>query len=153
MQNTVALGAVLNLCQFGLEKATDVVTETFKHKGEKVVALNIGLLKCGSDYAASQSKARSQKPGQFTNKARPFTTGNEAIALAAYAAGCKFYSAYPMTPASTILHWMCANSQKTGILVKQGEDELAVMNMTIGAGIAGVRAMCATAGGGFALND
>src|SRR5262249_41143103 len=62
-----------------------------------------------------------------------------------------FYSAYPMTPASTVLHWMCAHSQKTGIVVKQGEDELAVMNMAIGAGIAGVRSMCATAGGGFAL--
>ncbi len=150
MQNTVALGAVLNLSQFSLEKANDVINDTFKHKGEKIVNLNTGLLKCGYDYAASQAKPIS-KAWKFTNEARPFTTGNEAMALAAYAAGCKFYSAYPMTPASTILHWMSANSQKTGILVKQGEDELAVMNMTIGAGIAGARAMCATAGGGFAL--
>jgi len=150
MQNTIALGAILNLCQLGLEKATSVITDTFKYKGQKVVDLNIGLLKCGYDYAASQSKPIA-KEWKFTNEARPFTTGNEAIALAAYAAGCKFYSAYPMTPASTILHWMCENSQKTGILVKQGEDELAVMNMTIGAGIAGVRSMCATAGGGYAL--
>lgn len=150
MQNTIALGAALHTCQFGLEKANDVLNDTFKHKGQKVVDLNISLLKCGYDYAASQAKPTA-KEWKFTNKARPFTTGNELLALGAYAAGCKFYSAYPMTPASTILHWMSANSQKTGILVKQGEDELAVMNMTIGAGIAGVRAMCATAGGGFAL--
>ncbi len=150
MQNTVALGAVINACQLGLDKANEVVTETFKHKGQKIIDLNIGLLKCGYDYAAAEAKPIT-KAWQFSSKARPFTTGNEAIALAAYAAGCKFYSAYPMTPASTILHWMCANSQKTGIVVKQGEDELAVMNMTIGAGIAGVRSMCATSGGGFAL--
>ncbi len=81
----------------------------------------------------------------------PFITGNEAIGIAAANAGCKFYSAYPMTPASTILHWMANHTHETGIVVKQGEDELAVMNMTIGAGIAGARAMCATAGGGFAL--
>ena len=150
MQNTIALGAVLKLANLGLEKANAVVSDTFAYKGDKVVDLNTSLLKCSYDYAASHAKPIT-KEWKFTNKAHPFTTGNEAIALGAYAAGCKFYSAYPMTPASTILHWMSAHSQKTGIVVKQGEDELAVMNMTIGAGIAGARAMCATAGGGFAL--
>jgi len=150
MQNTIALGAVLNVCNLGIEQATDVISETFKHKGEKIVNLNTSLLKCGFEYTQSQAKPIT-KTWQFSKQARCFTTGNEAMALAAYAAGCKFYSAYPMTPASTILHWMSANSQKTGIVVKQGEDELAVMNMTIGAGIVGVRSMCATSGGGFAL--
>jgi 2-oxoglutarate/2-oxoacid ferredoxin oxidoreductase subunit alpha len=150
MQNTVALGAVLYVAQLGLEEATGVVKDTFGHKGDKVVALNTSLLQCGYDYAKEKCKAVT-KAWKFSKTRRPFTTGNEIIALAAYAAGCKFYSAYPMTPASTILHWMSANSRKTGIVVKQGEDELAVMNMSIGAGIAGVRSMCATAGGGFAL--
>ena len=150
MQNTVALGAVLKLCHLGVEKGNDVLAETFGHKGEKVVELNTSLLKAGFDYAGAKVKPIT-KEWKFGNKQYPFTTGNEAIALGAYAAGCKFYSAYPMTPASTVLHWMCAHSQKTGIVVKQGEDELAVMNMAIGAGIAGVRSMCATAGGGFAL--
>jgi 2-oxoglutarate ferredoxin oxidoreductase subunit alpha len=67
------------------------------------------------------------------------------------AAGVKFYSAYPMSPATGILHWMAANARDLGILVRQGEDELAVANMTIGAAYAGARAMCATSGGGFAL--
>lgn len=72
-------------------------------------------------------------------------------ALGAVAAGCKFYSAYPMSPASFILHWLAAHSEKLGVVVKQAEDELAVVNLAIGAGHAGVRAMCATSGGGFAL--
>lgn len=150
MQNTIALGAILKLCQLGLDKATSVITDTFGHKGEKVVDLNVSLLKAGYDYAGAKAKTVT-KEWRKSSKEHPFTTGNEAIALAAYAAGCKFYSAYPMTPATAILHWMSANSKRTGVVVKQGEDELAVMNMTIGAGIAGVRAMCATAGGGFAL--
>ena len=150
MQNTIALGAILKVCNIALKEANDVIEETFGHKGEKVVELNTSLLKCSYDYAAEKLKPITTE-WKFPGKRHPFTTGNEMIAFGAYAAGCKFYSAYPMTPASTILHWMSANSQKTGIVVKQGEDELAVMNMTVGAGIAGVRAMCATAGGGFAL--
>ncbi|HBH45966.1 MAG: hypothetical protein A2445_02810 [Candidatus Jacksonbacteria bacterium RIFOXYC2_FULL_44_29] len=78
-------------------------------------------------------------------------SGNEAIALGAIKAGLKFYAAYPMTPASSILHFLAGHEHEYKILVKQTEDELAAMNMTIGASLAGVRAMCATAGGGFAL--
>lgn len=150
MQNTVALGAVLYACNLGLEETTNVLTDTFKHKGDKVVNLNVGLLKAGYDYAKSKAKPVTSE-WKFSKVRRPFITGNEAIAMAAYAAGCKFYSAYPMTPASTILHWMANNANKTGVLVKQCEDELSVVCMAIGAGIAGARSMCATSGGGFAL--
>jgi 2-oxoglutarate/2-oxoacid ferredoxin oxidoreductase subunit alpha len=133
-----------------VEEANAVLAETFSHKGQKVIDLNISLVQAGYDYAVKNAK-HIAKTWTFSKKRRPFVTGNEAIAIGAAAAGCKFYSAYPMTPASTILHWMANHSTEAGICVKQGEDELAVMNMTIGAGIAGVRAMCATAGGGFAL--
>ena len=150
MQNTVAVGAVCFLSNIGLEEPTSVLTDTFAHKGQKVIDLNIGLLKAGYEFAKANCQTLT-KEWQFSHKKRPFVTGNEAIALGAYAAGCKFYSAYPMTPASTILHWMASHAAKTGICVKQCEDELSVINMAIGAGIAGARSMCATAGGGFAL--
>ncbi len=150
MQNTVMIGAVLYLGNFDFSEAASVLTDTFKHKGEKIINLNVGLLKAGYEYAKTHFK---QVAGEwkFSRVKRPFTTGNEVIALAAAAAGCKFYSAYPMTPASTILHWMADHAQKVGIVVKQAEDELSVINMAIGAGLAGARSMCATAGGGFAL--
>jgi 2-oxoglutarate/2-oxoacid ferredoxin oxidoreductase subunit alpha len=150
MQNTIALGAALAVSKLGLDEANQVLQDTFGHKGEKVVGLNQSVLKIGYDFANKEAESVTTD-WKFSRKKRPFLTGNEAIAIAAYAAGCKFYSAYPMTPASSILHWMSTNSRKTGIVVKQGEDELAVINMAIGAGIAGVRSMCATAGGGFAL--
>ncbi|HIA50473.1 MAG TPA: 2-oxoacid:acceptor oxidoreductase subunit alpha, partial [Candidatus Melainabacteria bacterium] len=150
MQNTVAVGAVLALANLGLEEASSVMHDTFAHKGDKVINLNVSLLKVGFDYAKANAKVFT-KEWTFSKKRRPFVTGNEAIAFGAVAAGCKFYSAYPMTPASTILHWMAAHAQKVDVCVKQCEDELSVINMAIGAGIAGVRAMCGTAGGGFAL--
>jgi 2-oxoglutarate ferredoxin oxidoreductase subunit alpha len=150
MQNTVAVGAVLKLANMGIEEAHGLMEETFGHKGQKIVDLNTSLLQTGFDYADKNAKPFT-KEWKFSKVRRPFLTGNEALAIGAAAAGCKFYSAYPMTPASTILHWMANHVEDTGICVKQGEDELAVMNMTIGAGIAGARSMCATAGGGFAL--
>ncbi len=78
-------------------------------------------------------------------------TGNQAIALGAAAAGCKFLAQYPMTPASGVLHWLAAHAQSLGIFVKQAEDEIAAINMAIGASFGGVRSMTATSGGGFAL--
>src|SRR5438132_11542827 len=65
--------------------------------------------------------------------------------------GVKFYCAYPMSPSTGVLHWMAANGRKAGIMVRQVEDEIGVVNMAIGAAHAGLRAMCATSGGGFAL--
>jgi len=78
-------------------------------------------------------------------------SGNEAVALGALKAGLKFYAAYPMTPATSILHFLAKHEKDYNIIVKQTEDELAAINMTIGANVAGARSMCATSGGGFAL--
>jgi len=150
MQNTVAVGAICALANLGWEGAGEVLSDTFSHKGQKVIDLNVGLLKAGYEYAKKNAKPFTGE-WTFSKKRRPFVTGNEAIALAACVAGCKFYSAYPMTPASTILHWMVNHAKQTGVCIKQGEDEIAVINMAIGAALAGARSMCATAGGGFAL--
>lgn len=150
MQNTVALGALLRLIGFDMDVTTEILSETFKRKGTEIIEQNIGALRAGYDFAARESPSLTY-PWSFTRKRRPVVTGNLMIALGAVAAGCKFYSAYPMSPASFILHWLAAHSEKCGVVVKQAEDELAVVNLAIGAGHAGVRAMCATSGGGFAL--
>jgi 2-oxoglutarate ferredoxin oxidoreductase subunit alpha len=150
MQNTVALGALLFLMGFDLEVTAGVLADTFGHKGQTVVDQNVGILKAGYDYAKEHFVPLGHK-WSFTKQRRPFLTGNEAFSIGAAAAGCRFYSAYPMTPASGILTWMADHAARCGIVVKQMEDELAVANVCIGAGYAGARAMCATSGGGFAL--
>jgi len=150
MQNTAALGALLHLVGLDIEVAAEILHETFRHKGEEVINQNVGTLRAGYDHVAGAEKPLAFK-WKFTRKRRPVVTGNQMIALGAAAAGCKLYSAYPMSPASSILHWFASHSEKAGVVVKQAEDELAVANIAIGAGHAGVRAMCATSGGGFAL--
>jgi 2-oxoglutarate ferredoxin oxidoreductase subunit alpha len=150
MQNTVALGAMLYLLNLEFDMAAEVLGDTFKHKGETVVQQNVGILRAAYEYAREKFVPLGYE-WNFTRIRRPFITGNEAFAIGAVAAGCNFYSAYPMTPASSILHWMASHGAKCGVVVKQCEDELAVVNVAIGAGHAGARAMCGTSGGGFAL--
>jgi len=150
MQNTVALGALIFLLDFDFDVASSVLADTFAHKGQGVIDQNVGVLKAGYNYARERFVPLGHK-WNFTRKRRPYLTGNEALSIGAVAAGCKFYSAYPMTPASGILTWMAEHSERCGVVVKQMEDELAVANAAIGAGYAGVRSMCGTSGGGFAL--
>ncbi len=150
MQNTVALGALLFLIGLEFDVTAGVFADTFGHKGQAIIDQNVKLARAGYDYAREHFAPLGCK-WNFSRKRRPFITGNEAISLGAFAAGCKFYSAYPMTPASAILHWMANHGERCGISVKQCEDELAVVNTAVGAGFAGVRAMCGTSGGGFAL--
>jgi 2-oxoglutarate ferredoxin oxidoreductase subunit alpha len=150
MQNTVGLGALMFLAGLDFDTAAGVLADTFHHKGQAVIDQNVGVARAGYDYARERFVPLGYQ-WSFTRKRRPFITGNETFAFGAVAAGCRFYSAYPMTPASAILHWMAAHADQCGVVVKQCEDELAVVNLAIGAGHAGVRAMCATSGGGFAL--
>jgi len=81
----------------------------------------------------------------------PIVSGNEAVGLGAAAAGLDAYFAYPMTPSSSLLHFLAAHDRDLGIAVVHAESEIAVANMAIGAAFAGARAMVGTSGGGFAL--
>ena len=103
MQNTVALGALMFLAGLDFDTNVGVLEDTFKHKGQAVIDLNAGIARAGFDYARDNFVPLGYE-WTYTRKCRPFVTGNELIALGAVAAGCKFYSAYPMTPASSILH-------------------------------------------------
>ena len=149
MQNTVAVGAVMRLMGLDFAGLESVIGTTFAKK-PKVVASNVAAAKAGFDYAGQHFKPL---PRQLTptDQKWALVTGNEVLAMAGAMAGCKFYCAYPMSPASGVLHWMAAHGKKLGICVRQVEDEISVINMTIGANHDGVRGMCATSGGGFAL--
>src|SRR2546422_1090933 len=149
-QNTLAMGAGLQMMGIGFPALEEVLREQFKKKGEAVVAENVGVARAGYDYAAAHF---SDFPNPIPKTENRFAvlSGNTAMAMGGAAAGVKFYSAYPMSPSTGVLHWMAAHARKAGIMVRQVEDEIGVINMTIGAAHAGVRAMCATSGGGFAL--
>jgi 2-oxoglutarate ferredoxin oxidoreductase subunit alpha len=149
-QNTLAIGAGLHMMGIGFPALEEVLREQFKKKGEAVVAENVAVARAGYDYAAAHFTAFSN-PLPKTENRYAIVSGNIAMAMGGAAAGVKFYCAYPMSPSTGVLHWMAAHARKAGIMVRQGEDEIGVINMAIGAAHSGVRAMCATSGGGFAL--
>ncbi len=148
--NTAALGATLQLLGIESESLEAVVKRQFKKKGDTVVAGNIAIARAGYDYAAHHFKTFPWKAPRGP-KPLGVITGNQATAMGGAAAGVKFYTAYPMSPSTGVLMWMAAHARQLGIMVRQVEDEIGVMNMLIGAAHTGCRAMCATSGGGFAL--
>lgn len=140
---SVAIGSVLELLglsQSGIEK---VFGEFFN--GE-IANQNIKAVESGRKLVSKKFDIKSPKEDSSI-----LINGNEAVALGTLAAGCKFYSAYPMTPSTSIMNYLAAKMDDAEIVVEQAEDEIAAIIMAIGASYAGVRAMTGTSGGGFAL--
>ena len=149
MQNTVAVGALMRLIGLEIGGLKSVLESTFAKK-PAVVQTNIEAAQAGYAYATEhfQPFATTLRP---TDQKWALASGNELLAMGAALAGCKFYAAYPMSPATHVLEWLANHAERLGICVRQVEDEISVINMAIGAGHMGVRSMCATSGGGFAL--
>ena len=150
VQNTIALAAVLQLIGVEFKILEDILTLQFKRKGQAVIDENVGVARAGYEYAAARFKPLTISLPD-TGRRLAFFEGNQALAMGGAAAGVRFYCAYPMSPSSGVLHWMARHARQLGIMVRQVEDEIGVINMAIGAAHAGCRAMCATSGGGFAL--
>jgi 2-oxoglutarate/2-oxoacid ferredoxin oxidoreductase subunit alpha len=150
MANTVATGSVLGMLRLNLDIFDGIIRDTFSRKGEDVIKANLNAAKAGFDFALQNCPKCSFIPSSFGTP-KMLINGIEGIALGAIASGCKFYSAYPMTPSTGIMNYLAGRGKEYGIVVEQAEDEIAAINMALGASFAGVRAMTGTAGGGFAL--
>jgi 2-oxoglutarate ferredoxin oxidoreductase subunit alpha len=152
MANTVATGAVLGLLDLGLEAFRNVLRKAFKEKGEEIIHGNIACAEAGYNYVRTncpRCKAFGVLEPAF--KRLMLIDGVHAIGMGALMSGCKFYSGYPMSPSTGILDYMASRAEEYNLVVEQAEDEIAAINMAIGASFAGVRAMTGTSGGGFAL--
>ena len=152
MRNTAALGAVLGHLGFPIEPLLDSLRTQFAHKSAEVAEQNVKVAQHGYDVAKGMEchfpyrmEPREGEPRRL------LVDGNESIGLGALAGGIGLYCAYPMTPASSLLHFMAAQGEKQGVVVKHTEDEIAAMNMVVGGAFGGTRSMCATSGGGFSL--
>jgi|DewCreStandDraft_3_1066083.scaffolds.fasta_scaffold00406_3 2-oxoglutarate ferredoxin oxidoreductase subunit alpha len=153
MMNTAALGAAAGVTELPFEFIAEIIQRNFQRKGDAVAEANLKVAEAGYRYAREQYAPRFpwKLLPRSTSRPRLMMTGNQAIGLGALAAGCRFISAYPMTPASSIMEWIAAHAAKYRVVVKQTEDEIAAITMAIGAAFMGVRAMTATSGGGFSL--
>ena len=143
VSGSIAIGAILKLFGIGIEH----LDETMKHLvKEAYLEMNIKAVHIGYESVDTRYKFL-----ESTKHDSIVVSGSKAIGLGALAAGVKFYSAYPMSPSTSVMEFLASKSVETGIVVEQAEDEIAGINMAIGASFAGARAMTGTSGGGFCL--
>ena len=151
MINTVAVGSSLAFFFPDFAVLEKILRDTFGRKGEEIVGINVNTSKAGFDYVTKTFPQAFPTKVQAKPQENLLIGGAETVALAAIRAGLQFAAIYPMTPVNGILATLVANALKYGIVVKEPEDEIAGINMGIGASFAGVRSMVASSGGGFSL--
>lgn len=151
MANSAMVGAFCALSGFPLAALVDVMHTEFRKPN--ILQQNLDLLRQTFEQTSKQYLAHKPFPFglQPDGKKKLLLNGNDAISMAAIKAGVKFAAGYPMTPGSSILTFLADHAADYGLVFKQAEDELAAVNMLIGAGFAGARAIGATSGGGFSL--
>jgi 2-oxoglutarate ferredoxin oxidoreductase subunit alpha len=150
MANTVATGTVLGMLGLSTDIFLEILRETLSKKGEAVFAANIKAAQAGHEFAGREC-LRCEFSAATVGSEKMLIGINEAVGIGALASGCKFYSAYPMTPSTGIMLYIASKAKEYGVVVEQAEDEIAAINMALGASFAGVRAMTGSSGGGFAL--
>ncbi len=148
MRNTVAIGASVALLGSPFANLEAVITDQFKKKGADVVKHNVEIARAG--YDAVQEKSMVLAPAE-KKEDQLVINASEAIGIGAVRAGLKFAAIYPMTPINALITFLADHAKSANIVYKQPEDEIAGINMAIGASLCGVRSMVATSGGGFAL--
>jgi 2-oxoglutarate ferredoxin oxidoreductase subunit alpha len=149
MANAVAAGAAMRVLGYPLDGLLGFLAQEFKKKGEETIAKNRRCAEAGAKlFASDPPRLPAPKPG---GKPVPIGNATQAIVLGAATAGVKFVCGYPMTPGTGVLQGLAAVGDEFGIVVEQAEDEIAAVNMACGATYAGVPALVATSGGGFAL--
>jgi len=153
--NMVALGLLVHWLGFSSEKAGRLIDQVFTGKGEEVVSGSRAAFTRGftEPLIVEAREAKKQPaPGETEHVGdRWQLSGNEACGLGALRGGIRFAAAYPITPASDLLEWLSPRLEELGGSLVQAEDELASINMVIGASFGGVPSMTATSGPGLAL--
>lgn len=142
MKNSAFLGAFARI--IGMDFS--VLEEVFKKEIKKDYDTNIAIAKYGYDNVDTLEKIEKLKQAPL-----PLITGNETVALGAVKAGMKAYFAYPMTPATNILHFLAKSTKELDVKAIQSENEIAVINAAMASASAGLRTMVGTSGGGLAL--
>lgn len=143
VSGSVAVGAILKLFGEPLTYVEEVMKSVVK---SEILDANIKAIQAGFE---SVEKRFDHLEGGFNDYM--LISGSKAVGLGAVAGGLKFYSAYPMSPSTTVLEYLASVGNQAGVVVEQAEDEIAAINMAIGASFAGAKAMTGTSGGGFCL--
>jgi 2-oxoglutarate ferredoxin oxidoreductase subunit alpha len=150
-ENTAALGILCAILGLDRAAAAQILEEAFGAKHPEMVEGNRSALEKSFAWARDKESSLRRLPPPAAAAERLLLSGNEALALGAVSAGLRFVSFYPMTPSTSIPLTVISMAERMGVVVEQTEDEIAAINMAIGASFAGAPSMVTTAGGGFAL--
>lgn len=151
-KNTAAYGALSVLFGFDADVTRSVIEDRFKRRGGEALEKNLKALEIGRK-AALETPGVPQRFAIADGEAHDMilTNGNQAVALGFVVGGGRFFAGYPITPATEIMEYLQRYLPPLDGVVRQAEDELAAINMVIGAGYAGARAMTSTSGPGLSL--
>jgi 2-oxoglutarate ferredoxin oxidoreductase subunit alpha len=149
--NTVALGVASCLLGLDQEAVAHTLEKQLGKKSQEVAQKNADALKKAYEFCNDHKPDFNPLGAVAKQGERIMLGGNEAIGLGALAAGLKFLSFYPMTPATSVALTVVAAAKAMGVVAEQAEDEIAAINMALGASYAGAPAMVCTSGGGYAL--
>jgi len=149
--NMVALGIAARLLGFIAEQLFVPVEKRLADKGPAAIEASRAAIKVGFEAAASLKFDKHLAPPKPSTAKRWLLSGNEATALGAIRGGIRFAAAYPITPATEVLEWLAPSLVKVGGVLLQAEDELAAINMIIGASYGGTPSLTATSGPGLSL--
>jgi 2-oxoglutarate/2-oxoacid ferredoxin oxidoreductase subunit alpha len=150
-KNMFALGLLAYIYDRSLERIEEQIAYAFRKKSEEVYQRNVALLRLGIEWAAANLDFRIEVPTNPPTEALVVMNGNEALGMGALASGMEFCAMYPITPATSVSHYLAEVFSKFGGILHQAEDEIAAVGAAIGASYSGKVAFTITSGPGFAL--
>jgi len=150
-KNMWVLGMLCSIYSRDVTKAEAQIRHTFRRKSAKIIESNLRLLNAGYSWAAENIELKFQIGSEMKQVPRLVMNGNEAVGMGVMAAGIEVCSMYPITPATSVTHYLSEVFEKSGGLVHQAEDEIAAIGFAIGASYAGKTAVTITSGPGMAL--
>ncbi len=150
-KNVWALGLVCALYERDMDKVRSEIEKKLARKGQKIVDANLALVEAGHRWASENVDCRFRIPVRPSEERHVVMNGNQAAALGAMAAGIEVCAMYPITPATSVSHFLAREFHKVGGFVHQAEDEISAIGFALGASYAGKTSMTVTSGPGLAL--
>ncbi len=150
-KNMFALGLLARIYDRDMDRIREQIAYTFRKKSDEVYEANVALLELGYAWAEEHLDLRIDIPPAPSKDALVVMNGNEAIGLGAISAGMELCAMYPITPATSVSHYLSEVFERFGGVVHQAEDEIAAAGVAIGASYSGKVAFTITSGPGLAL--